>query len=193
VREFERAGAAAVTLEDLETKKRGLPIPVDEMVQRLHAALDARRDESFSIIARTDASAPWRSGLRDDVSGCENDAFERCAAYAEAGADLVMPQVLSANWVEKFGNQITAPILFRGGPAIGGASDLDPRTGPPPSLEELESWNVKVLAYTPALLFRAFSYYRRQLAECLEAGGFVSSPSDDADRIEAQSVALKMA
>ena len=85
VREYESAGVAAIHLEDqLFPKKCGFfegkqVIPVGEAVQKIHAALDARTDPDFVIIARCDAYA---------VTGWE-DTIERCNAYIEAGADLV--------------------------------------------------------------------------------------------------------
>src|SRR3989440_7046650 len=85
IREFERAGVAAVHLEDqVWPKKCGhlegkQVIPVEEMVQKIHAAVDARQDPDFVIIARTDANA---------VYGLE-DALSRGRAYREAGADVI--------------------------------------------------------------------------------------------------------
>ena len=85
VREYEAAGVAAIHLEDqLFPKKCGFfegkqVIPVGEAVQKIHAALDARTDPDFVIIARCDAYA---------VTGWEA-TIERCNAYIEAGADLV--------------------------------------------------------------------------------------------------------
>ena len=85
VREYEDAGVAAIHIEDqLFPKKCGFfegkqVIPQDEMVQKIRAALDARTDPDFTIIARCDAYA---------VTGWE-DAVKRCRAYMEAGADMV--------------------------------------------------------------------------------------------------------
>ena len=85
VREYEAAGVAGIHLEDqLFPKKCGFfegkqVILVGEAVQKIHAALDARTDPDFVIIARCDAYA---------VTGWE-DTIERCNAYIEAGADLV--------------------------------------------------------------------------------------------------------
>src|SRR5690242_9494971 len=84
VREFERAGAAGVLLEDQVTPKRcghfqgKQIIPASEMVLKLRAALGARRDADFVLIARTDARA---------IEGIEG-AIERANRYAEAGADV---------------------------------------------------------------------------------------------------------
>lgn len=85
VREFERAGAAAIQMEDqVSPKKCGhftgkLVISKEEMVNKIKAIVDTRQDENLSIIARTDALA---------VNGIE-DALERAHAYSEAGADII--------------------------------------------------------------------------------------------------------
>jgi 2-methylisocitrate lyase-like PEP mutase family enzyme len=85
VREYENAGAAALHLEDqVSPKKCGFMqgkkvIPMEEHVQKLMAAIDARQDKDFIIIARCDALA---------VNGWE-DTVRRCHAYCEAGADLI--------------------------------------------------------------------------------------------------------
>jgi 2-methylisocitrate lyase-like PEP mutase family enzyme len=85
VREFERAGVAAIQLEDqVSPKKCGHfsgkdVVSKDEMVNKIKAALDTRHDENFAIIARTDALA---------VNGME-DALDRAQAYADAGADII--------------------------------------------------------------------------------------------------------
>src|SRR3954467_15440439 len=84
VREIERAGAAGILLEDQVTPKRcghfegKQLIPADEMVLKLRAALDARRDPDFVIIARTDARA---------VDGIDA-AIARANRYGETGADI---------------------------------------------------------------------------------------------------------
>jgi 2-methylisocitrate lyase-like PEP mutase family enzyme len=85
VKVFERNGARAIQLEDQTFPKRcghlsGKGVaPTEEMVGKVHAALDARRSEETLIIARTDAIA---------VEGFE-PALARAVAYAEAGADVV--------------------------------------------------------------------------------------------------------
>jgi 2-methylisocitrate lyase-like PEP mutase family enzyme len=82
--ELERAGAAAVQIEDQVFPKRcghmegKKVIPRDEMVLKLRAALSARRNPDTLVIARTDALQ--MNGL--------DDAIDRCNAYAEAGADV---------------------------------------------------------------------------------------------------------
>lgn len=84
IRVLERSGANAIQLEDQEFPKRcghfsGKDvIPSTDMVQKIHAAVDARIDPNLVIVARTDAIA---------THGFE-DAMERAAAYIEAGADM---------------------------------------------------------------------------------------------------------
>lgn len=85
VREFERTGVAAISIEDQFSPKRcpaaaaTMPlIPVAEAVAKIRAAVDARRDPDFLIVARTDAVDP-------------SEAMDRAARYAEAGADLIQP------------------------------------------------------------------------------------------------------
>ena len=85
VREYEAAGVAGIHIEDqVFPKKCGFfegkqVIPPEEMVQKIHAALDARNDPDFVIIARCDAYA---------VTGWE-DTVRRCREYRDAGADMV--------------------------------------------------------------------------------------------------------
>jgi len=92
VREFERAGAAAVQIEDQVFPKRcghlegKRVIPRDEMVKKVRAALAARANPETVIIARTDAIA---------VTGLD-DAIDRMRAYAGAGADVIFPDAPSS-------------------------------------------------------------------------------------------------
>ena len=85
IRDYEKAGVAGVHLEDQAWPKRcghlagKRVIPTAEMVAKIQAACDARRDDDFVIIARTDAIA---------VEGLEA-ALERGARYREAGADVL--------------------------------------------------------------------------------------------------------
>lgn len=108
VRTMEETGAAAVHLEDQEFPKKcghlggKRVVPVDEMVKKIEAAVDARRDENFLIIARTDAR---------DVNGLE-DAIERANAYVEAGADVIFPESLHDEEEFKLvAQRVRAPLL----------------------------------------------------------------------------------
>jgi len=90
--EMERAGLAGIHLEDQVSPKRcghldgKSVIERDEMVRKVRAAVDSRRDDSFMIIARTDARG---------VEGLEA-AVERAKAYVDAGADAVFPEGLQS-------------------------------------------------------------------------------------------------
>ncbi|MDQ0972628.1 2-methylisocitrate lyase-like PEP mutase family enzyme [Neobacillus niacini] len=103
VREFERAGVAAIQMEDqVSPKKCGHfngkdVISKEEMVGKIKAALDARKDENLAIMARTDAIA---------VNGVE-DAIDRAFAYYEAGADIIF--VEAPNTIEEL-RQITSSL-----------------------------------------------------------------------------------
>ncbi|MDF2787876.1 MAG: carboxyvinyl-carboxyphosphonate phosphorylmutase [Neobacillus sp.] len=103
VKEFERAGVAAIQMEDqVSPKKCGHfngkeVISKGEMVGKIKAALDARKDENLAIMARTDAIA---------VNGVE-DAIDRAFAYYEAGADIIF--VEAPNTIEEL-RQITSSL-----------------------------------------------------------------------------------
>ena len=110
VKGFERAGAAMIQIEDQTFPKRcghldgKAVVPVDEMVGKLKAALDARTSSDTLILARTDALAA--EGL--------NAAFERAQAYLDAGVDALFIEALRtpeqmAAACQRFGNR--APLL----------------------------------------------------------------------------------
>jgi methylisocitrate lyase len=103
VREFEQAGIAGIQLEDQENPKRCGHLPgkrlvsSQEMVGKILAATEARRDKDFLIVARTDARG---------VEGLEA-AVQRAQAYAEAGADAIFPEALeSAEEFRTFAEQL---------------------------------------------------------------------------------------
>jgi len=108
VRDFENAGMAGIQLEDqVMPKKCGhtegkLLISKAEMVQKIKAAVDTRRDDDFILVIRTDAIA---------VNGIE-DALDRAKAYEAAGADIVFveaPQNLDQ--MKRITSTIKAPLL----------------------------------------------------------------------------------
>jgi len=109
VRELERAGAAAVHIEDQVYPKRahyhkGVEhlISGDEMCKKIHYALRARRDPDFIIAARTDA-------LRTDGFG---EAVRRANLYAKAGADMVMLFPNTVEEARKAPVAVSAPMIF---------------------------------------------------------------------------------
>ena len=108
VRSFERVGVAAVHMEDQVGQKRCGHRPgkevvsKGEMVDRVKAAVDARTDDGFVIMARTDAAA---------VEGVDA-AIERAVAYVEAGADMIFPEAMgSLDDYRRFKHAVKVPIL----------------------------------------------------------------------------------
>ena len=112
VRDYEAAGAAALHIEDQVWPKRcgflagKQVIPLEEMVPKVKAACDARRDAAFVIIARTDALA---------VNGWE-DVAQRARAYRAAGADLIFVDGIRTlddmrRYVKELGD---LPLLYNG-------------------------------------------------------------------------------
>ena len=109
IREYERAGVAGVHIEDQESPKRcghlddKRVVPMEEMVRKLHAALDAREDDDFTIIARCDALA---------VTGWD-DALRRCEAYVEAGADVLFLEALQTQEQAAYvTGRFDVPVLY---------------------------------------------------------------------------------
>jgi methylisocitrate lyase len=108
IRNFERVGVAAVHMEDQVGQKRCGHRPgkevvtTGEMVDRIKAAVDARTDPDFVIMARTDAAAA--EGL--------DSAIERAVVYVEAGADMVFPEAMtSIDDYRKVKAAVRVPIL----------------------------------------------------------------------------------
>jgi methylisocitrate lyase len=108
IRAFTKAGAGAVHMEDqVGTKRCGHRpgkevVSKEEMVDRVKAAVDARTDASFVIMARTDSLA---------VEGI-NAAMDRACAYAEAGADMIFPEAMTELAMYKqFKAAVKVPIL----------------------------------------------------------------------------------
>lgn len=108
VRELGRAGVAAVHMEDQVGTKRcghrpGKKLVGDaEMVDRVRAALDARTDDGFVVIARTDAYS---------VEGLDR-AIERAQQYVEAGADMIFAEAMTTlDEYAKFTQAVNAPVL----------------------------------------------------------------------------------
>src|SRR6202171_4565101 len=108
VRSFIKAGVAAVHLEDQVGQKRcghrpgKAVVPTEEMVDRVKAAVDARTDPHFVIMARTDAAA---------AEGVDA-AIERALAYVEAGADMIFPEAMrSLDDYRRVKAAVKVPIL----------------------------------------------------------------------------------
>src|SRR5918994_1536647 len=137
-------GAAAMHIEDQVVAKRcghrpGKElVPKEEMADRIKAAVDARTDPSFVIMARTDALAS--EGL--------DSAVQRIQKYVEAGADMVFPEAITElAMYRKFGDAVKAPIL---------ANITEFGKTPLFTVEELRSANVAMVLY-PLPAFRAMN------------------------------------
>jgi methylisocitrate lyase len=144
VREMERAGVAAVHIEDQEQAKRcghrpnKATVSADEMCDRLKAAVDARRDERFVIMARTDALA--REGRAA--------AVERAVAYVAAGADMIFAEaVTKLDDYASFTRVVRVPVL---------ANLTEFGMTPCFTRDELARVGVKMVLY-PLSAFRAMS------------------------------------
>jgi methylisocitrate lyase len=108
IRELERAGLAGCHIEDQEFPKRcghlagKSVVDAEEMVGRIEAAVAARRDSNFMIIARTDARAVEEF----------DSTIQRAKRYVEAGADGIFPEALqSADEFKAFVREVKAPLL----------------------------------------------------------------------------------
>jgi len=144
VREMERAGVAGIHIEDQEQAKRcghrpnKATVSTEEMCDRLKAAVDARRDAKFVIMARTDAFA--REG--------REAALERTAAYVEAGADMIFAEALyTLEDYTAFTRAIRVPVL---------ANLTEFGLTPYFTVAELARAGIKMILY-PLTAFRAMS------------------------------------
>lgn len=143
-RDLIRSGAAGMHLEDQVQAKRCGHRPgkelvsCAEMVDRLKAAVDGRTDESFVIMARTDAHA---------VEG-QQAAVDRALAYVEAGADMIFAEALATlDEYRQFTSAVPVPVL---------ANITEFGKTPLFTLEELASAGVGLVLY-PLSAFRAMS------------------------------------
>jgi methylisocitrate lyase len=135
IRSFERLGVAAVHMEDQVGQKRcghrpgKEVVPKEEMVDRVKAAVDARTDRDFVLMARTDAAAA--EGL--------DSAIERAVAYVEAGADMIFPEAMKTlDDYRKFKAAVKVPIL---------ANLTEFGATPFFTVDELRSANVDIALY----------------------------------------------
>lgn len=109
VKAFEDAGVAGVHIEDnLGGKHTAVPaglLPVEEMATKVRAAVDARTDPDFLIIARSDAA--W---VEHDVEAC----VRRLEAYAAAGADMVFAPAIPAAELARVRGRLSVPVMVPG-------------------------------------------------------------------------------
>ncbi|MEP3350953.1 MAG: methylisocitrate lyase [Marinomonas sp.] len=144
IQQMEKAGAAAVHIEDQVQQKRcghrpnKAIVSQSEMVDRIKACVDARVDDNFVIMARTDALA---------VEGMES-AIERAIACVEAGADMIFPEaMITLEQYQEFVAAVNVPVL---------ANITEFGATPLFSKEELASVGVDLVLY-PLSAFRAMN------------------------------------
>lgn len=139
-----KAGAGAVHIEDQVQNKRcghrpnKAIVSQAEMVDRIKAAVDAKTDDDFVIMARTDALA---------VEGL-NAAIDRACACVEAGADMVFPEAITElGMYQQFANAVKVPIL---------ANITEFGSTPLFTVDELAAHDVSLVLY-PLSAFRAMN------------------------------------
>ena len=163
---YERAGVAGVHMEDQDWPKRcghlagKTLIPVEEMCAKVRAAVDARSDPDFIVIARTDAIA---------VEGFEA-ALDRAKAYEEAGADALFVEApTTMEEVETIPKTFSRPTLYN--MAMSGKTPVLPAS-------EIEALGFGVVIYPGLSLSAAIPAIRRALAELRKTGGLEAANAE---------------
>jgi methylisocitrate lyase len=158
VRELTRAGAAALHLEDQVAAKRcghrpgKALVPPEEMSDRIKAAVDARPDPSFVLMARTDAYS---------VEGL-SAAIDRARRYVESGADMIFAEAMTTlEEYRQFTQAIQVPVL---------ANLTEFGKTPLFSLEQMREAGVAMVLY-PLSAFRAMSAAAARVYETIRRGG----------------------
>ncbi|UBX43817.1 methylisocitrate lyase [Citrobacter werkmanii] len=165
VKSMIKAGAAALHIEDQIGAKRcghrpnKAIVSKEEMVDRIRAAVDARTDPNFVIMARTDALA---------VEGLEA-AIDRAQAYVEAGADMLFPEAITElAMYRQFADAVQVPIL---------ANITEFGATPLFTIDELRSANVAMALY-PLSAFRAMNRAAERVYNVLRQEGTQKSVID---------------
>ncbi|MGP2664729.1 methylisocitrate lyase [Serratia nevei] len=165
VRSVSKAGAAALHIEDQVGAKRcghrpnKVIVSTEEMVDRIKAAVDARSDPDFVIMARTDALA---------VEGLEA-AIERAQAYVAAGADMLFPEAITElSMYRRFAEATQVPIL---------ANITEFGATPLFTTDELRSAQVDMALY-PLSAFRAMNRAAERVYRALREEGTQKSVID---------------
>lgn len=165
VKEIEKAGASAVHMEDQVAAKRCGHRPnkeivgVNEMVDRIKAAVDGRKSSDFTIMARTDALA--NEGL--------DAALDRVRAYVAAGAEMIFPEaVADLETYKKFREAAGVPIL---------ANITEFGKTPLFTVAELRGANVDIVLY-PLSAFRAMNKAAELVYKTIRSEGTQKSALD---------------
>jgi 2,3-dimethylmalate lyase len=158
VREYERAGVAALHIEDQVFPKRcghldgKQVVSSEDMVIKLRVAVEARTDDDFVVIARTDALA---------VTGID-DTLRRCQAYVEAGADVLFVEaVRSQEEIERLVREVTVPLLYNF--VEHGKSPLLP-------IAELQRLGFKIVIFPGSIMLAVLPLVREILATINQQG-----------------------
>lgn len=153
-----KAGAAAVHIEDQVSAKRcghrpnKAVVSQSEMVDRIKAAVDAKTDADFLVMARTDALA---------VEGLQA-AIDRACAYADAGADMLFPEAITElGMYQQFEDAVKIPVL---------ANITEFGSTPLFTVDELASANVSMVLY-PLSAFRAMNQAALNVYEAVRRDG----------------------
>ncbi len=167
IREFEAAGAAGINLEDQVFPKRcghmeGKKIvPIEEMIGKIRAAADTRKDPDFIINARTDAIA---------VAGID-EAIRRGNAYAEAGADLIFVEApQSLEQIRRIAKEIKTHVsinLFDG--VVGGKTPMVP-------IHELKKIGITRVSIPVGVVFAAVKGMEQYLEALFDHGTLTDRP-----------------
>lgn len=165
VKSMIKFGAAAIHIEDQVGAKRCGHRPnkeivsKQEMVDRIKAAVDARTDDNFVIMARTDALAS---------EGLES-ALERSIAYVEAGADMLFPEAITElSMYQKFAAAVKVPVL---------ANITEFGATPLFTVDELKSADVSLVLY-PLSAFRAMNKAAENVYTAIRRDGTQQSVID---------------
>jgi len=158
VHELEVVGASGIFLEDQKWPKRcghmqgKEVIPKDEYAEKLQAAIDARSNKDFIIVARTDARA---------IEGLDN-AIERGLYYKKIGADVIFIEApKNIQEMSKIGNAIDAPLV---------ANMIEGGVTPISSVSKLHKMGFKIILYPLSVLFSS-TYSSLQILRELKRSG----------------------
>jgi 2-methylisocitrate lyase-like PEP mutase family enzyme len=157
IQAYERAGVAAVHIEDQVMPKRcghlmgKQLVPATEMTAKIRAAVDARTDADFVVIARTDAVA---------VEGFDA-ALERAGRYREAGADVLFVEAPNAEQLPQIAPRLKAPLLYN--MATSGKTPFLGR-------DEIERLGFKLIIYPNWVMLAAIRAASEVLATLKETG-----------------------
>jgi carboxyvinyl-carboxyphosphonate phosphorylmutase len=158
VQEYEKAGVAALHIEDQTFPKRcghldGKDVvAIADMVSKIRAACEARTDADFVLIVRTDALA---------VTGLD-DTLRRCVAFAAAGADVLFVEALrNQEDIDRVRHEIDVPLLYNF--VEHGKSPLIP-------VPELEALGFKLVIFPGSIMLSVCTLARRVLGEIRQHG-----------------------